>query len=61
MKERICLLTKGAKCALRSDGGICVTNRTSLPENMFLHDYYRHIDCRHAIDAHQAVDEEVQE
>jgi hypothetical protein len=53
MKEKICLLSREKSCALRCEGGHCRAWRGE-PD-------YRNIDCRHAIDAHPAVDEGVQE
>jgi hypothetical protein len=62
MKEKICLLTSEASCYLREVNGRCGVGFTYSASGELA---YRHIDCRHAIDAHPAVEtaepEEVQE
>jgi hypothetical protein len=57
MKEKICLLTSDLICFLRGEDGECRSKTTRFGGVRV----YGGIDCRHAIDAHPAVDEEVQE
>lgn len=59
MKEKFCVLTRKSECPLRSDFGRCIVSITSLPEYKHL-TKYKHIDCRHSVDAHPVVDEEMQ-
>jgi hypothetical protein len=50
MKEKICLLSRSAKCDLRDYNGACVAgaHRT--------YGSYFNIECSHAIDAHEGME-----